>query len=588
MKKRITKSIAVLFFVLFLFSLFVPSGYAASYIVDGDWKFEMTVSNDSYYVAEYLGNDTSVTIPSLYNEKPVVKVNPYAFLNNSSILYVNFPATVTEIGESAFYGCTGLKTLRITQYVDKIGSGAFYGCSSLTSVTIDAGTQLKSIPAHTFNSCTKLASVALPHGIESIGEYAFNNCEKLTSVIVPGSVTSIENTSFYKSENLTVYGWSGTYAEAYTTEMNIPFYSFGEYVEPTTAAPTTVAATTAAPTTVAPTTVFTDPVETTKPVETTVPFETDPKETTAPITTVPFESDPKESTAPITTAPAESSTVVETTPAETTAPQPTTLPEASVPTTTELPVETVTLYFSNNEHWDQVNYYYWTTDGENAPWSGVPATFVRTNVYGQDIYSVTVPKNILGIIFNNGLDGDNSEQTVNIGSEIEFADNLGFYLTDKNESGMWLYETFIYSDIDPTESTTAVSTDIDTTASQATAVTTTGDPLVTENSFPTIPVHTLPSFTDTDETYPVLTTVTETKPGTEYIIGDSDLDGKISVKDATLIQKFVAEMELLSNIQKFLSNVDSTGGITVKDATAIQKYVAQMPTDTLVGNVVYI
>ncbi len=255
MKKYSTKLLALVMIVALFFTFSVFSGTAATYIVDGDWKYEMTLSNDCYYIAEYTGDDTRVNIPALYNDKPIVKVNLAAFLNNTNMLYVNFPATVTEIGDNAFYGCTSLKTLQLPTSVAKIGNNAFYGCTSLSSVTINAGSDLKTIPNYAFSACTNLSSVSIPEGVESISGYAFSNCEKLISVVVPGSVNTIANTAFYNSPNLTIYGWSDTYAETYASEMNIPFFSFGEYVAPTEPSTAPTEPSTAPVPTVIPTTV---------------------------------------------------------------------------------------------------------------------------------------------------------------------------------------------------------------------------------------------------------------------------------------------------------------------------------------------
>jgi len=43
---------------------------------------------------------------------------------------------VTEIGDLAFRGCTGLTSVVIPDSVTKIGWGAFHNCKSLTSVVI--------------------------------------------------------------------------------------------------------------------------------------------------------------------------------------------------------------------------------------------------------------------------------------------------------------------------------------------------------------------------------------------------------------------------------------------------------------------
>ena len=62
--------------------------------------------------------------------------------------------SVTDIGEDAFYGCSGLTSVTIPDSVTSIEGYAFYNCSGLTSVTI-------------------------PDSVTSIGEYAFYNCYSL-------------------------------------------------------------------------------------------------------------------------------------------------------------------------------------------------------------------------------------------------------------------------------------------------------------------------------------------------------------------------------------------------------------------------
>lgn len=54
----------------------------------------------------------------------------------------------------------------------------------------------------------------------------------------------------------------------------------------------------------------------------------------------------------------------------------------------------------------------------------------------------------------------------------------------------------------------------------------------------------------------------------------SYIGSNINVKDATLVQKFVAELEDLNKAQQYCAEVDFDGKITVKDATMIQKKVA--------------
>ena len=55
--------------------------------------------------------------------------------------------------------------------------------------------------------------------------------------------------------------------------------------------------------------------------------------------------------------------------------------------------------------------------------------------------------------------------------------------------------------------------------------------------------------------------------------GDTDLNGYISVTDATLVQKYVVGIEDFDKLQLFNSDVNDDGEISVVDATLIQKYI---------------
>ncbi len=67
------------------------------------------------------------------------------------------------------------------------------------------------------------------------------------------------------------------------------------------------------------------------------------------------------------------------------------------------------------------------------------------------------------------------------------------------------------------------------------------------------------------------------------IIGDANKDGKITVKDATYIQKYAAGFEDYENEEMYLDvcrgplDFDGNYKVNVKDATNIQKYLADLP-----------
>ncbi|MGN1432427.1 MAG: dockerin type I repeat-containing protein, partial [Ruminococcus sp.] len=69
---------------------------------------------------------------------------------------------------------------------------------------------------------------------------------------------------------------------------------------------------------------------------------------------------------------------------------------------------------------------------------------------------------------------------------------------------------------------------------------------------------------------------------TPLILGDANLDGSISVADATEIQKYLAESADFGIRQEVVSNVDNTG-INISSVTLIQKYLSGYDTQLSIG-----
>ncbi|MBQ7385204.1 MAG: hypothetical protein IJW04_01720 [Ruminococcus sp.] len=148
---------------------------------------------------------------------------------------------------------------------------------------------------------------------------------------------------------------------------------------------------------------------------------------------------------------------------------------------------------------------------------------------------------------------------------------------------------------EPTEVTAPITTEPqETTAPVTTEVTEPSEsvPSVTMNA--TEPSESVPSITTEvieptgstaptnektepteGETQPDPTT-RPTAPELKYDLGDVNRDGKLNIRDATLIQKYIAKIASLDDEQILLADYKPDGKVNIKDATLIQKKIANL------------
>lgn len=236
------------------------------------------MSKDGNVLVAYpAGLSTSVRI-STYGCK---KIGDYAFYNNTRLTSIDLDnsssSKLEEIGNNAFCGCTGIKSLNFGPQVKIIGDYAFDGCTAITSLSgltyagdglsigqyafrktqissLDIGHDTKpvTIGNYAFNQCAKLKTltlkncvsigtgafsqcsilpkVALPDTVTSLGGYAFSGCSELASVTLPKGITSIGASTFANCTKLTRLmlpsGITSIGKQAFTatglTELTIP------------------------------------------------------------------------------------------------------------------------------------------------------------------------------------------------------------------------------------------------------------------------------------------------------------------------------------------------------------------------------
>ena len=157
----LTQLMKQLYFKLLIIALFCFASSASYSQADTTYYYRSVYVDGIYYViygyeyaiVEHSYNSGDITIPSSIEDEG--KTIP-----------------VTEIGSSAFKGCSGLTSVIIPNSVTSIGAYAFQNCTHLTTIIIPDG--VTAIYSSTFKGCTRLISVTLPNSVMSIGEDAFS------------------------------------------------------------------------------------------------------------------------------------------------------------------------------------------------------------------------------------------------------------------------------------------------------------------------------------------------------------------------------------------------------------------------------
>ncbi len=212
----LNKSMKTKLFSLFLMlTIGIGTIFASDTQVDGIYynfnnttlTAEVTYQGNDRYSQYYTG---IVIIPSsvVYNNQAyiVTNIGSSAFYGCTGLTSIEIPNSVTSIGERAFSGCSGLTSIDIPNSVTEIKSYAFSGCISLTSIMWNAKnyTSPKSVQFAPFlDICTQITSFIIGGDVESIPSCLCNGMRKLTKILIPNSVTSIDFGAFYDCTGLT-------------------------------------------------------------------------------------------------------------------------------------------------------------------------------------------------------------------------------------------------------------------------------------------------------------------------------------------------------------------------------------------------
>ena len=174
--------------------------------------------------------DTEIRIPPMIDNKLVVKIDQSAFVNLTSVVSIEIPDGVREIGQNAFQNCTSLTRLILPKtllscenafhglpnsvfHTDDQG-GLYLGTAdnpyyclyslsdpSATSYTTHPDTEL--VHAKAFENHSNITEVTFSEGVWYIGTDALYNCTKLMTVSLPSTLKSIYGSIFGNCRSLT-------------------------------------------------------------------------------------------------------------------------------------------------------------------------------------------------------------------------------------------------------------------------------------------------------------------------------------------------------------------------------------------------
>lgn len=166
-----------------------------------------------------------------------VSIGEFAFYECSELCYIGLSDRLLSIGEYAFSSCTSLAKIDLGDSLESIGLGAFYLCSSMSEMTLpfigNGGEEThighifgagvadwnesfvprslhtvnisgvcESIADKAFSGCAYIAKVNFSEGLKSIGIRAFSGCRSLTGICTPTTLEHICGDAFFGCDSI--------------------------------------------------------------------------------------------------------------------------------------------------------------------------------------------------------------------------------------------------------------------------------------------------------------------------------------------------------------------------------------------------
>lgn len=154
------------------------------------------INNDTEYSVAYVGSESEVYIPDIYQGKRVTKVTAI----NKTVKTLYLPNTAATVNEGAISDCKELSTLRLPSALTRITKNMLKGCAALSEIIIpDSVTAIDEGAL----SGTCFTSIVIPAQVRNIGTNA------LASIAV-SEITVDSANQYYTSVDGVLYQKTGT------------------------------------------------------------------------------------------------------------------------------------------------------------------------------------------------------------------------------------------------------------------------------------------------------------------------------------------------------------------------------------------
>lgn len=132
----------------------------------------------------------------------VTNIRDEAFYNCKNLSYITLPNCLNFLGSSAFANCSKIESIKIPNGINQINSYTFHGCSLLNNIIIPDS--VHSIEEGAFANCSNLSNLVFSNNLLHIGKYAFTQCTSLTKIVFPESLIGIDSYAFSNCKQLEV------------------------------------------------------------------------------------------------------------------------------------------------------------------------------------------------------------------------------------------------------------------------------------------------------------------------------------------------------------------------------------------------